>query len=66
MDELTTREREIFDLVLLGYINKQIAVMLGTSHQTVKNQVSAILEKKDMPDRITMILQHYGLPSWMD
>ena len=66
MDELTEREQEVFDLVILGYQNKEIAVKLSCSHQTVKNHMSIILEKKGVSDRITMTLQHYDLPSWMD
>ena len=66
MDELTEREQEIFDMVILGYQNKGIAQRLEISHQTVKNHMGTIFEKKGVPDRITMILKHYDLPSWMD
>ena len=66
MDELTEREQEIFDLVILGYQNKGIAQRLVISQQTVKNHMSIVLSKKDVPDRITMILKHYDLPNWMD
>ena len=66
MDELSRREQEVFNLVILGYQNKEIAIKLGCSHQTVKNHMGAILEKKGVSDRLTMTLQHYGLPSWMD
>ena len=66
MDELTEREQEIFDLVILGYQNKGIAHRLEISCQTVKNHMFHIFEKLQVPDRITMILKHYDLPSWMD
>ena len=66
MDELTEREQEIFDLVILGYQNKGIAHRLEISHQTVKNHMGTIYEKKEVQDRITMILKHYDLPNWMD
>jgi DNA-binding NarL/FixJ family response regulator len=66
MDELSRREQEVFDLVILGYQNKEIAQRLGCVHQTVKNHMGTILDKKGVQDRITMILKHYDLPSWMD
>ena len=33
---LTPREREVFDLVVAGRLNKQIAAELGISERTVK------------------------------
>ena len=66
MDELTKREQEVFELMIRGYLGKQIAIMLGISHQTVKNHSMSIREKKGVQDCITMILKHYDLPSWMD
>ena len=34
--KLTPREREVFDLVVRGKLNKQIAYQLGTSERTIK------------------------------
>ncbi|MEE8353083.1 MAG: response regulator transcription factor [Dehalococcoidales bacterium] len=45
MSPLTPREIEILDYVAKGYLNKQIAIELGISEQTIKNHVTSILRK---------------------
>ena len=42
---LTPREMEILKYIGMGYLNKQIAVELGISEQTIKNHVTSILRK---------------------
>ncbi|MFC1909833.1 LuxR C-terminal-related transcriptional regulator [Chloroflexota bacterium] len=42
---LTARETEILNYIAEGYLNKQIAVKLGISEQTIKNHVTSILRK---------------------
>jgi len=42
---LTTREMEILKNMGQGYLNKQIALRLGISEQTIKNHVTSILRK---------------------
>ena len=42
---LTRRETEILDYMAQGYLNKQIAVELSISEQTVKNHITSILRK---------------------
>lgn len=42
---LTIRETEILNYMAQGYLNKQIAVKLGISEQTIKNHVTSILRK---------------------
>lgn len=42
---LTPREREVFDRVVEGRLNKQIAGALGTSERTVKAHRSRVMEK---------------------
>ena len=44
---LTVREAEILDYMAHGNSNKQIAVLLDVSEQTVKNQVTCIFRKLD-------------------
>jgi FixJ family two-component response regulator len=42
---LTPRERQVFDLVIRGKINKQIAQQLGTAERTVKAHRQRVMEK---------------------
>ncbi len=42
---LTPRETEILNYIARGYLNKQIAVELSISEQTIKNHVTSILRK---------------------
>ncbi len=42
---LTPREREVFDQVVRGKLNKQIAFSLGTSERTIKAHRHSVMEK---------------------
>jgi FixJ family two-component response regulator len=44
-DSLTAREREVFDGVVAGKLNKQIAAQLGIAERTVKSHRSQVMEK---------------------
>lgn len=44
-NELTSREREVMDLVVTGMINKQIAAQFGISEVTVKIHRRQVMEK---------------------
>ncbi|MGZ7056750.1 MAG: response regulator transcription factor, partial [Candidatus Angelobacter sp.] len=44
-DSLTTREREVFPLVVSGMLNKQIAHQLGTSEKTIKVHRGQLMRK---------------------
>ena len=57
-DELAERENEILSLVASGLSNNEIAAKLYLSQGTVRNAVSAILEKLDLRDR-TQLAIHY-------
>jgi DNA-binding NarL/FixJ family response regulator len=48
---LTDREMEILGLITRGMSNKQVALELGISHQTVKNHMTSILRKLAVNDR---------------
>ena len=48
---LSPREMEILEYVTRGLSNKEIAFSLGISHQTVKNHMTAILQKLAVEDR---------------
>jgi two-component system response regulator DegU len=45
LSPLTPREMQILKYIGQGYLNKQIAVELGISEQTIKNHVTSILRK---------------------
>ena len=45
MASLTPRERQVFDLIVRGKINKQIAFELGTTERTVKAHRHQVMEK---------------------
>jgi FixJ family two-component response regulator len=42
---LTPRERQVFELVVRGMINKQIAHQLGTAERTIKAHRQRVMEK---------------------
>lgn len=48
---LSPREMEILELVAQGSSNKEIALLLHISQQTVKNHMTAILRKLQVEDR---------------
>jgi len=48
---LSAREMEVLTYITKGMSNKEIAALLGISHQTVKNHVTAILRKLGVEDR---------------
>jgi FixJ family two-component response regulator len=45
LDRLTAREREVFELVVSGLLNKQVAARLGTREQTVKVHRGRVMQK---------------------
>ncbi len=51
LDELTDRERRIFDLIGEGLTNRQIAAEVFLAEKTVKNYVSNVLAKLGMSRR---------------
>jgi FixJ family two-component response regulator len=60
---LTTREREVFRLVVRGRLNKQIAHELGTSERTIKAHRHSIMQKfkvKSLAELVS-IAEHLGV-----
>jgi RNA polymerase sigma factor (sigma-70 family) len=57
--KLTPREKEVFELVVAGRLNKQIAALLGTSERTVKAHRARIMEKMQV-DSVAGLVQSDG------
>lgn len=57
LPDLTGREREVLDLLAAGLRNHAIAARLGLSEKTVRNHVSSVLVKLQVPDRTAAALR---------
>jgi DNA-binding NarL/FixJ family response regulator len=55
-DELTSREREILELIAQGKTNAEIATLLNLSPKTVSNYISNVLLKVHATDRAKLML----------
>ena len=55
--ELTDRERDVLGLIASGKRNSEIAIALGLSDKTVRNHVSNVLLKLQVPDRTAAALK---------
>jgi DNA-binding NarL/FixJ family response regulator len=53
---LTTREREVLELVARGLKNREIAIRLDLSEQTVKNHLTGILHRLGAPNRTRAVM----------
>ena len=60
--ELTTREREVLELLMNGNSNVEIGQKLHLSHRTIEKYVSNLLRKSETSNRIELIrfaLEHH-------
>src|SRR5215472_7962719 len=62
---LTSRQREVVHLIASGLSNRQIASHLGISEKTVKNHVSGILARLQLPAR-TAVAVHAVVTGMVD
>ncbi len=54
-NSLTSREREILQLIAEGYINKEIAEILHLSIKTIQSHRSSLMQKLDLHDKGDLI-----------
>jgi DNA-binding NarL/FixJ family response regulator len=59
VDDLTSREREVFDLLVRGLSNAEICDTLVISDATVKTHVARILAKLGVRDRVQVVIHAY-------
>ena len=55
LEALTTREREVVDLVAQGLPNKAIAAQLGISPRTVEGHLNHVFEKVGASSRSALV-----------
>jgi len=61
--KLTGRERQVFDLVARGKLNKQIVFQLGTRERTIKAHRRQVMEKMKVQSlaELVSIAERLGL-----
>jgi FixJ family two-component response regulator len=59
----TPRERQVFELIIRGKINKQIAHELGTTERTIKAHRQQVMEKAEVKSlaELVSIAEHLGV-----
>ena len=55
-DRLTPKEMKIVGLIVQGYKNKEIAQVLGTTEQVIKNYLRSVYDKTGVSDRLELAL----------
>jgi two-component system response regulator FixJ len=61
LEKLTSREREVFDLVVTGKPNKVIAYELGVSQRTVEIHRARVMEKMQARSLADLVRMHIAL-----
>lgn len=63
LEKLTAREREVMSLVVRGFLNKQIAVELGTVEKTIKVHRARVMQKMqvDSVAELVRVVERAGI-----
>jgi FixJ family two-component response regulator len=63
VEKLTAREREVMSLVVKGWLNKQIAVELGTVEKTIKVHRARVMDKMQVESLADLVrtAEHVGI-----
>ncbi|MGC2775240.1 MAG: response regulator [Bradyrhizobium sp.] len=63
LNSLTPRERQVFDMIVRGKINKQIAHELGTAERTIKAHRHQVMEKMQVQSlaELVSVAERLGL-----
>jgi len=59
IDDLTRREREVFDLMAQGMSNREIAEALVVEESTIRTHAKRVLAKLGLRDRIQAVIYSY-------
>ena len=54
---LTTREKEVFELLVSGLTTKEIALTLKISEKTVRNHISNVMQKLGVKGRANAVIE---------
>ena len=54
---LTTREKEVFELLVSGLTTKEIASTLKISEKTVRNHISNVMQKLGVKGRANAVIE---------
>ncbi len=63
--ELSPRELEVLDCMVMGRSNKEIGVSLFITEQTVKNHMTSVLRKLAVDDRVA-VLRYAVTHGWVE